>query len=44
MISSEQTHLQTNGHDDIRLTLLWFVRLDTGVDEVYELVEYSLQS
>ena len=35
-------HLQTNSHDDIRLALLWFVRLDTGVDEIYELIKHSL--
>ena len=38
----EQTHLQTDGHDDIRLTLLRFVGLDTRVNEIHELIEYSL--
>lgn len=41
---SEDTYLQTNGHDDVWLTLLWFVRFDTGIYEMYKLIEYRLYS
>ena len=35
-------YLQTNSHDNVRLTLLWLVGFYTGVDEIYELIEHSL--
>ena len=35
-------YLETDGHDDVRVTLLRFVWLDAGVYERDQLIEYCL--
>ena len=40
---TDRAHLKTHGHEDIGLTLLWLVWLDTWIHQLHELIKDSLR-